>query len=843
MTNETQQSVKFSIIMPCYNTVEYTIQAIQSIMKNTDDYELIVINDGCTDETSGYLQGVSDVARKKGIDFKVLYNDESVGFTVACNQGAVHAEGDFLVFVNNDIVTTPFWAARMGACLEQVADRLPIGKFGITGPVSNYAGGNQLVQDFPQQFKIQDLDAFSDQWYQSNFQAWAYHGFISGFCMMITRDCWFTVGGFDERFTPGGFEDNDICVRAYESGYKSVICGDVFVYHYGTRSTSLPERAYMQGGMHNRGKFYEKYWSELGDSDVPVIAGYRVKNGARWLKDTLDKTIECVDHIVIMDDGSTDKTPDIIKSFMNKHKTKVTHVRHDRPFQELRDRNEVWSMMKEASKQINPDVTGWGMILDADEQLEDKVDRNYIQYLVRPVTPEIHGYVMKIQTFWRGREKIRTDGTFGNLRGVRLVKFTEDQKLWTNHPQGLHCGNTPSVPPDYLAICNVNIKHYGFEDYQIAQEKYDFYSKLDTQKTVETVGGDGSYKHLIDESGLSLLDWVENNTLGLCMIGTNEESFLARFFGRYYFYTLFDQIVFVDCASTDNSKLIAGAFNAEVFDLPDNLIYQEGPYKGRLKHFGKARNWAKGKMNTRYILMMDADEHFDHASFPSLLRIIENTKLDAVRFHVQNHQRSGVPTHSENYRLYRNDPDIFYTQHVHESLEISLSRLKGITTAVAPFPLHHAGYLRDPDYVQVKLDHYEELNNQDLIQDPSDARPYFNLALHYLNEGENEKAVEFLSKACQLNSSFMQAHQELGRVFLRKSFPIWNQALSVCPKDHPHYTQMVEIVKFMHKYAQEPLIVGKPKDKKNVTDAEHVGQGESASVGPNVETPNDEAAL
>jgi len=69
-----------SIVMPVFNQLEYTVQAINSVIKNTQGvtYELIVINNGSTDGTTDYLNGL----KKKIANVKVFHFSENKGFLV-----------------------------------------------------------------------------------------------------------------------------------------------------------------------------------------------------------------------------------------------------------------------------------------------------------------------------------------------------------------------------------------------------------------------------------------------------------------------------------------------------------------------------------------------------------------------------------------------------------------------------------------------------------------------------------------------------------------------------------------------------------------------------------------
>src|SRR5262249_26774262 len=59
---------------------------------------------------------------------------------------------------------------------------------------------------------------------------------LSGFCLLARRDVLATVGGFDEQFGLGFFDDDDLGLRVERSGYKLVVALDTYVHHYGSRT-------------------------------------------------------------------------------------------------------------------------------------------------------------------------------------------------------------------------------------------------------------------------------------------------------------------------------------------------------------------------------------------------------------------------------------------------------------------------------------------------------------------------------------------------------------------------------------------------------------------------------
>ncbi|MUG99156.1 glycosyltransferase [Scytonema sp. UIC 10036] len=92
---------KISVIIPAYNAKRTILETIQSVQQQTfSNFEIIVINDGSTDNTLELLQSVKDKRLK-------VFSYENGGLPVARNRGITHAMGEFLAFLDADDKWTP----------------------------------------------------------------------------------------------------------------------------------------------------------------------------------------------------------------------------------------------------------------------------------------------------------------------------------------------------------------------------------------------------------------------------------------------------------------------------------------------------------------------------------------------------------------------------------------------------------------------------------------------------------------------------------------------------------------------------------------------------------------
>ena len=108
--------MKFSVIIPLYNKAPYIRKALETVCAQTyRDYEVIVINDGSTDNSAiiaeDYLNGV------EGISYQIL-SQQNAGVSAARNNGVAQAIGDYIAFLDADDWWEPTYLERMAQLIE-----------------------------------------------------------------------------------------------------------------------------------------------------------------------------------------------------------------------------------------------------------------------------------------------------------------------------------------------------------------------------------------------------------------------------------------------------------------------------------------------------------------------------------------------------------------------------------------------------------------------------------------------------------------------------------------------------------------------------------------------------
>jgi len=246
-----------SIVIPIFNQVDHTWHCLQSLLQCDPDIsrEIIIIDNASTDRTAALLAGLSGA-------FKIIRNEENVGFVDACNQGAAQAQGRYILLLNNDTQVRPGCLQNMVEVLENHTD------VGIVGAKLLYPDGRLQeagCQLFPDG-SATNVGRAGDA--QANF---AQHDrdvdYCSGAALMIRRTLWQQLKGFDQRYAPAYYEDTDLCMQARQAGFKVRYCHMAEVIHYeGVTAGVDVNTGYKAYQTRNQQLFYNKWQDVLEKS-------------------------------------------------------------------------------------------------------------------------------------------------------------------------------------------------------------------------------------------------------------------------------------------------------------------------------------------------------------------------------------------------------------------------------------------------------------------------------------------------------------------------------------------------------------------------------------------------
>lgn len=249
--------IEVSIIIPVHDHFGYTYACLRSILVNTVkvDYEVIIADDHSTDLTTQ----IEDIVR--GI--RVIRNKEDLFFLKNCNNAAKSAKGRYILFLNNDTQVRYNWLYPLVDLMGKdesiglVGSKLifPDGRLQEAGGIvwcDGKAVGYGCGKDHrsPEFNYVKEVDH------------------LSGASIMIRRDLWKEINGFDESFEPVYYGDIDLAFMVRKHGRKVVYQPASVVVCFGTISKGRNvQKGIKRSQSIDEGRFVDKWKCELLDQE------------------------------------------------------------------------------------------------------------------------------------------------------------------------------------------------------------------------------------------------------------------------------------------------------------------------------------------------------------------------------------------------------------------------------------------------------------------------------------------------------------------------------------------------------------------------------------------------
>jgi len=262
---------KISIVIVSFNCKEELRECLKNLLaENSGGIETIVVDNASTDSTLEALQ------RLQFRNLHVIVNKENIGFAKACNQGARVSKGEFLLFLNPDTVPKMDVIRELAKFLECRRD------VGIVGPKILYDDGTlQLSCGKVPCLHCAIFEAFrlwmiSKQLFgEYRYRTWDHSeerdvGWVSGACLMIRRNLFEEVGGFDENFFLYD-EDADLCLRVQRHGYRVVYFPKVNIIHLGARSSKRVRSHALSRGYRSKLYYFREHHGILQAEILRIV--------------------------------------------------------------------------------------------------------------------------------------------------------------------------------------------------------------------------------------------------------------------------------------------------------------------------------------------------------------------------------------------------------------------------------------------------------------------------------------------------------------------------------------------------------------------------------------------
>ena len=231
-----------SLVIPIYGRYDFVqIQMSQfSLDSDFNNIEIVYVLDDPRIKHA-FMVTCKGVYETFGVPFKVVLSERNLGYAGANNLGVSHALSEHIVLLNSDVI--PKKPQQFLALLEQFKNEADVGILGGTllyedntiqhqgmeymqdpshpGMWMNYHPQKGFPLSLTEQFEVKEAQA------------------VTGALMLMTKQLYLDVGGFDIGYILGDFEDSDLCMKVRKKGKRIVVSGTVHMYHLERLSQSL----------------------------------------------------------------------------------------------------------------------------------------------------------------------------------------------------------------------------------------------------------------------------------------------------------------------------------------------------------------------------------------------------------------------------------------------------------------------------------------------------------------------------------------------------------------------------------------------------------------------------
>jgi GT2 family glycosyltransferase len=225
------QTPDLNTIVVNWNLKQETTRCLESLAQSTLSTRLVLVDNGSQDGSAVYLA-------ERFPEAEIIHLETNIGFGRACNLAVqkLLAEGQsrYFFLLNNDALVHPQTLAR----LVEAARANPTA--GILGPKIYYRQNPDQIWYAGARRRrgvLAAADTGRGQIDRGQFEIPRRVDYVFGAAMLIQREVFERIGGFDERFFIY-LEDLDFCLRAQRAGFSPLFVPQALVWHSGSASTA-----------------------------------------------------------------------------------------------------------------------------------------------------------------------------------------------------------------------------------------------------------------------------------------------------------------------------------------------------------------------------------------------------------------------------------------------------------------------------------------------------------------------------------------------------------------------------------------------------------------------------
>jgi GT2 family glycosyltransferase len=248
-----------SIIIPVYNNAALTRRCLDALLGTAAQasFEVVVVDDASTDATRRLLAGY-------GGRIRTVRQQANKGFSAACNAGAAVASGEYLVFLNSDVLPEADWLDALVRYAESHPRAAAVGSKLLFPDGTIQHAGVVVCHDLHPRHLYAGFPADHPAVNKSRrFQI------VTAASILLRRGPFEEAGGFDVAFR-NGFEDADLCLRLDERGHEVHYCHESVGHHL---------EAVSEGRSNNEEDNLRLYLDRWARRVRPDDLGYYVEDG------------------------------------------------------------------------------------------------------------------------------------------------------------------------------------------------------------------------------------------------------------------------------------------------------------------------------------------------------------------------------------------------------------------------------------------------------------------------------------------------------------------------------------------------------------------------------------
>ena len=255
---------ELTVIVPLFGRMDFLEYQLAFFSRHRGGmaHEFIyVVDDPALQRTAETL--AASVFSRFGTPFRLVVLSRNVGYAPVNNIGLELARGEFVCLLNSDVFAgTPDWMERLVARLR--ADP----SLGAVGPLLLFE--DDTVQHLGMRFE--PMPEFAGWLFpRHERKGWRRPGegglrrclAITGACLVISRAVLEELGGLDESFVIGDFEDADLCMRLARQGLACAVDLDVSLYHLERQSQAGPEERWRMNLTLYNAWVHERRWGAM----------------------------------------------------------------------------------------------------------------------------------------------------------------------------------------------------------------------------------------------------------------------------------------------------------------------------------------------------------------------------------------------------------------------------------------------------------------------------------------------------------------------------------------------------------------------------------------------------